>query len=109
MAVDRNIYSRPPAAQSRRRGGGHLRRLWPAIPEREIEIDGNSSDAWRIVRHRGDVLGRIFAAPNGSYVYYRGPFDVPPLSVAEGFRVGRHCNDLDGQLFCELRGRQPAQ
>ena len=35
--------------------------------------------------------------------------DVPPLSVAEGFRVGRHCNDLDGQLFCELRGRQPAQ
>ena len=76
MAVDRNIYSRPPAAQSRRRGGGHLRRLWPAIPEREIEIDGNSSDAWRIVRHRGDVLGRIFAAPNGSYVYYRGPFNV---------------------------------
>ena len=76
MAVDRNIYSRPPAAQSRRRGGGHLRRLWPAIPEREIEIDGTDAEAWRIVRHRGDVLGRIFAAPNGSYVYYRGPFNV---------------------------------
>ena len=76
MATNRNIYPRPSSAQSRRRGGGHLRRLWPAIPEREIEIDGSSSDAWRIVRHRGDVLGRIFAAPNGSYVYYRGPFNV---------------------------------
>ena len=75
MAVDRNIFSRPTAAQSRRRGG-HLRRLWPAIPEREIEIDGTDAEAWRIVRHRGDVLGRIFAAPNGSYVYYRGPWNV---------------------------------
>jgi len=31
--------------------------------------------------------------------------DVPPLSVAESFRVVRHCNGLDGQLFCELGGR----
>ena len=35
--------------------------------------------------------------------------DVPPLSVAQGFRVVRHCNGLDGQLFCVLGGRQPAQ
>jgi len=35
--------------------------------------------------------------------------DVPPLSVAERFGVVRHCNGPDGQLFCELGGRQPAQ
>jgi hypothetical protein len=34
---------------------------------------------------------------------------VPPDSVAQGFRVFRHCNDLDGQLLCVLSGRQPAQ
>jgi hypothetical protein len=35
--------------------------------------------------------------------------DVPPISVAQGFGVFRHCNDLDGQLLCVLSGRQPAQ
>ena len=35
--------------------------------------------------------------------------DVPPLSVAERFRVFRHCNGLGGQLFCVLGGRQPAE
>jgi hypothetical protein len=33
----------------------------------------------------------------------------PPISVAQGFGVFRHCNDLDGQLLCVLSGRQPAQ
>ena len=40
---------------------------------------------------------------------YYGRGDVPPISVAQGFGVFRHCNDLDGQLLCILRGRQPAQ
>ena len=35
--------------------------------------------------------------------------DVPPLSVAQGFRVFRHCNGPDGELLCVLSGRQPAQ
>jgi RHS repeat-associated protein len=43
------------------------------------------------------------------YSYVWNNPDVPPLSVAEGFRVARHCNGLGGQLFCVLRGRQPAQ
>ena len=75
MAVERNAFSRATPDFGRRRAG-HLRRLWPAIPEREIEIEGSHTDAWRVVRHRGDVLGRVFAAPNGEYVYYRGPFNV---------------------------------
>lgn len=44
-----------------------------------------------------------------SGTYYLAEFDVPPLSVAESFRVVRHCNGLAGQLFCELRRRQPAE
>ena len=74
MRSDRHIGPRPVAAS--RSGGGHLRRLWPALPEREIEIDGTDRDTWRIVRHRGAVIGRVFAAPGGEFVYYRGPFNV---------------------------------
>ena len=36
-------------------------------------------------------------------------FDVPPLSVADGFRVFRDCNGLCGQLLCMLGGREPAE
>jgi len=42
-------------------------------------------------------------------VLVHGAIDVPPVSVAQGFGVFRHCNDLDGQLLCVLSGRQPAQ
>jgi hypothetical protein len=34
---------------------------------------------------------------------------VPPLSVALGIRVFRHCNGLDGQLFRVLGERTPAE
>ena len=35
--------------------------------------------------------------------------DVPPLSVAGGSRVGRHCKRPRGQLLRVLGGRQSAQ
>ena len=35
--------------------------------------------------------------------------DVPPLSVAQGFRVVRHRNGLVGQLRCVQGGRQPGR
>lgn len=73
MRSHRHGMLRPDAPTS---SGGRLRRLWPALPEREIEIDGTDADAWRIVRHRGEVLGRVFAAPNGEFVFYRGRFNV---------------------------------
>ena len=39
----------------------------------------------------------------------QGAGDVPPLSVAQGFGVVRHCNGLGGQVLCVLGGRQPAE
>lgn len=74
MSSHRPIHARPFTAA--RSGGRGLRQLWPALPEREIEIDGTDRDTWRIVRHRGAVLGRVFAAPGGEFVFYRGPFNV---------------------------------
>ena len=74
MRGDRNID--PRHATAPRAGERRGRRLWPALPEREIEIDGTDRDTWRIVRHRGAVIGRVFAAPGGEFVYYRGPFNV---------------------------------
>ena len=65
-----------PRAAAPRAGRRLARRLWPVLPERDIDIEGRETDTWRIVRHRGAVLGRVFTAPGGEFVYYRGPFNV---------------------------------
>ena len=52
MAVDRNAFYRTAPDLSRRRAA-QPRRLWPAIPEREIEIEGSADGVeWRAYRWR---------------------------------------------------------
>jgi uncharacterized membrane protein HdeD (DUF308 family) len=45
----------------------------------------------------------------GIKLVFVGVTDVPPLSVAGGSRVRRHCKRPRGQLLCVLRGCHSAQ